>query len=76
MFVWLRKMDKSAVQSFRIAMAARIMSPFIPHLIVCAGTLLRFLNRLGGKTFFDTPVRNQPDQCSQHKDRLSDPGCT
>jgi len=74
-FVWLRKMDKSAVQSFRIAMAARIMSPFILD-VICADTLLRFRYRLSGKTFFDTPVRNQPDQCSQHKDRLSDPGCT
>ncbi len=25
---------------------------------------------LDGKTFFDAPVRNQPDQRSDHKDRL------
>ena len=40
---------------------------------VGADTLLRFLNRLGRKTFFDTPIRNQPDQCSDRKDALREP---
>jgi len=38
-----------------------------------ADTLLRFLNRLSCKTFFDTPIRNQPDQCSYRKDPLREP---
>jgi len=40
---------------------------------VGADTLLRFLNRLSCKTFFDTPIRNQPDQCSYRKDPLREP---
>ena len=40
---------------------------------VGADTLLRFLNRLSCKTFFDTPIWNQPDQCSYSKDPLRQP---